>query len=97
MILVSTRLNMKDIELNLIVSVDKEVMDVITAILIQSIIIWSINITILDLQLAAELGNTLLEKNKDLEATIKHQQNIIEDQFNEIEVDNVCEKQLINI
>ena len=97
MILVSTRLNMKDIELNLIVSVDKEVVDVITAILIQSIIIWSINITILDLQLAAELGNTLLEKNKDLEATIKHQQNIIEDQFNEIEVDNVCEKQLINI
>ena len=97
MILVSTRLNMKDIELNLIVSVDKEVMDVITAILIQSIIIWSINITILDLQLAAELGNILLEKNKDLEATIKHQQNIIEDQFNEIEVDNVCEKQLINI
>ena len=97
MILVSTRLNMKDIELNLIVSVDKEVVDIITAILIQSIIIWSINITILDLQLAAELGNTLLEKNKDLEATIKHQQNIIEDQFNEIEVDNVCEKQLINI
>ena len=97
MILVSTRLNMKDIELNLIVSVDKEVVDVITAILIQSIIIWSINITILDLQLAAELGNTLLEKNKDLEATIKHQQNIIEDQFNEIEVDHVCEKQLINI
>ena len=43
---------------------------------------------ILDLQLAAELGNTLLEKNKDLEATIKHQQNIIDDQFSEIEVSN---------
>ena len=42
--------------------------------------------SILDLQLAAELGNTLLEKNKDLEATIKHQQNIIDDQFSEIEV-----------
>ena len=39
----------------------------------------------LDLQLAAELGNTLLEKNKDLEATIKQQQNLIDDQIQEIE------------
>jgi len=38
-----------------------------------------------DLQLAAELGNTLLEKNKDLEATIKQQQNLIDDQIQEIE------------
>lgn len=42
----------------------------------------SVNI---DLQLAAELGNTLLEKNKDLEATIKQQQNLIDDQIQEIE------------
>ena len=40
----------------------------------------------LDLQLAAELGNTLLERNKDLESTIKHQQGVIEDQIQEIEV-----------
>ena len=39
-----------------------------------------------DLQLAAELGNTLLERNKDLESTIKHQQGVIEDQIQEIEV-----------
>jgi len=38
-----------------------------------------------DLQLAAELGNTLLERNKDLESTIKHQQGVIEDQIQEIE------------
>jgi len=42
----------------------------------------SVNI---DLQLAAELGNTLLERNKDLESTIKHQQGVIEDQIQEIE------------
>lgn len=42
----------------------------------------SVNI---DLQLAAELGNTLLERNKDLESTIKHQQAVIEDQIQEIE------------
>lgn len=40
----------------------------------------------LDLQLAAELGKTLLERNKELEGTIKHQQNIIDDQLQEIEV-----------
>ena len=32
------------------------------------------------------MGNTLLERNKDLEETIKHQQGVIEDQVREIEV-----------
>lgn len=39
-----------------------------------------------DLQLAAELGKTLLERNKELENALKHHQNIIEDQTQEIEV-----------
>lgn len=39
-----------------------------------------------DLQLAAELGKTLLERNKELESALKHHQNIIEDQAQEIEV-----------
>lgn len=39
-----------------------------------------------DLQLAAELGKTLLERNKDLEGTLKEHQAIIEDQSQEIEV-----------
>ncbi|XP_022909619.2 cerebellar degeneration-related protein 2-like isoform X1 [Onthophagus taurus] len=38
-----------------------------------------------DLHLAAELGKTLLERNKELENSLKHQQNIIEDQSQEIE------------
>ncbi|XP_060528521.1 cerebellar degeneration-related protein 2-like isoform X2 [Cylas formicarius] len=38
-----------------------------------------------DLQLAAELGKTLLERNKELEAALKQHQNIIEDQTQEIE------------
>ena len=38
------------------------------------------------MQLAAELGKTLLERNKELEATIRHQQSIIEDQVQEIQV-----------
>ncbi|KAK8737869.1 hypothetical protein OTU49_004284 [Cherax quadricarinatus] len=38
-----------------------------------------------DLQLAAELGKTLLERNRELEANIKHQHAIIEDQLQEIE------------
>ncbi|XP_069697871.1 cerebellar degeneration-related protein 2-like isoform X2 [Periplaneta americana] len=38
-----------------------------------------------DLQLAAELGKTLLERNKELENSLKHHQNIIEDQAQEIE------------
>ena len=39
-----------------------------------------------DLQLAAELGKTLLERNKELETSLKHQQEIIDDQSQEIEV-----------
>jgi len=38
-----------------------------------------------DLQLAAELGKTLLERNKELEGTLKDQQAVIEDQSQEIE------------
>lgn len=40
----------------------------------------------IDLQLAAELGKTLLERNKELEGTIKQQQIVIDDQLQEIEV-----------
>lgn len=39
-----------------------------------------------DLQLAAELGKTLLERNKELETALKQHQNVIEDQAQEIEV-----------
>lgn len=45
-----------------------------------------------DLQLAAELGKTLLERNKELESTIKQQQIIIDDQSQEIEVSTVISK-----
>lgn len=38
-----------------------------------------------DLQLAAELGKTLLERNKELELSLKHQQSVIDDQNMEIE------------
>lgn len=38
-----------------------------------------------DLQLAAELGKTLLERNKELEVALKQHQNVIEDQTQEIE------------
>lgn len=38
-----------------------------------------------DLQLAAELGKTLLERNKELETALRQHQNIIEDQTQEIE------------
>merc|ERR1719189_3169402 len=38
-----------------------------------------------DLQLAAELGKTLLERNKELENSLKEQQAIIDDQAQEIE------------
>lgn len=38
-----------------------------------------------DLQLAAELGKTLLERNKELENSLKQHQNVIEDQTQEIE------------
>lgn len=36
--------------------------------------------------MAAELGKTLLERNKELEGTIKQQQIVIDDQSQEIEV-----------
>lgn len=39
-----------------------------------------------DLQLAAELGKTLLERNKELETQLKQQQTVIEDREQEIEV-----------
>lgn len=39
-----------------------------------------------DLQLAAELGKTLLERNKELENALKQHQNVIDDQTQEIEV-----------
>lgn len=39
-----------------------------------------------DLQLAAELGKTLLERNKELEISLKQHQNVIDDQAQEIEV-----------
>lgn len=39
----------------------------------------------LDLQLAAELGKTLLERNKELETALRHQQNVSDDQAQEIE------------
>jgi hypothetical protein len=48
-----------------------------------------------DLQLAAELGKTLLERNKTLENSIKQQQAIIEDQSQEIEVRNTYKNFLI--
>lgn len=38
-----------------------------------------------DLQLAAELGKTLLERNKELETALRHHQNVAEDQAQEIE------------
>lgn len=43
-----------------------------------------------DLQLAAELGKTLLERNKALELTIKQKQTVIEDQEHQIEVRWLC-------
>ena len=39
-----------------------------------------------DLQVAAELGRTLLERNEELENDVKSQQAIIDDQAQEIEV-----------
>lgn len=38
-----------------------------------------------DLQLAAELGKTLLERNKELETNLRQQQNVVEDRNQEIE------------
>ncbi|KAE9535628.1 hypothetical protein AGLY_007529 [Aphis glycines] len=45
-----------------------------------------------DLQLAAELGKTLLERNKELETNLRQQQNVVEDRNQEIEL---CEKILM--
>jgi hypothetical protein len=45
-----------------------------------------LTLSIADLQLAAELGKTLLERNKELENSLKHQQAVIDDQAQEIEV-----------
>lgn len=44
------------------------------------------NFFIPDLQLAAELGKTLLERNKELENIIKAHQSTVEEQAQEIEV-----------
>lgn len=44
------------------------------------------NFFISDLQLAAELGKTLLERNKELENIIKAHQSTVEEQAQEIEV-----------
>lgn len=43
-------------------------------------------LVVTDLQLAAELGKTLLERNKELETALRQHQNVIEDQAQEIEV-----------
>lgn len=43
----------------------------------------------IDLQLAAELGKTLLERNKELECSLKQHQTVIDDQTQEIEVRNL--------
>ncbi|XP_021965370.1 uncharacterized protein DDB_G0283357 isoform X2 [Folsomia candida] len=43
------------------------------------------NWTLQDLQLAAELGRTLLERNEELETELKQQQVVIDDQAQEIE------------
>lgn len=45
-----------------------------------------VNVLVTDLQLAAELGKTLLERNKELETALRQHQNVIEDQAQEIEV-----------
>ncbi|CAN8007898.1 unnamed protein product, partial [Ixodes pacificus] len=39
-----------------------------------------------DLQLAAELGKTLLERNQELEDTVRQQQVLIEEQAQELQV-----------
>ena len=46
----------------------------------------NLNLLSPDLQLAAELGKTLLERNKELESSLKQQQAVIDDQAQEIEV-----------
>lgn len=48
-----------------------------------------------DLQLAAELGKTLLERNKELENIIKLHQSTVEEQAQEIEVCNLIQRVII--
>ncbi|XP_025411217.1 uncharacterized protein LOC112684111 isoform X2 [Sipha flava] len=43
------------------------------------------NFSLADLQLAAELGKTLLERNKELETNLRQQQNVVDDRNQEIE------------
>lgn len=42
--------------------------------------------TLSDVEAAAELGRTLLERNRELESTVRHQQAVIDDQTQEMEV-----------
>ncbi|KAA0203295.1 hypothetical protein HAZT_HAZT001958 [Hyalella azteca] len=42
---------------------------------------------LLHLQLAAELGKTLLEHNRSLETTVKQQQALLDDRLQEIQLD----------
>ncbi|XP_076334868.1 cerebellar degeneration-related protein 2-like isoform X2 [Tachypleus tridentatus] len=51
-----------------------------------SICFWSMNGEEDDLQLAAELGKTLLDRNQELENSLRHQNLIIEEQSREIEL-----------
>lgn len=39
--------------------------------------------------MAAELGKTLLERNKELEQSLRNQQTVVDDQLQEIEVSNI--------
>ncbi len=47
-------------------------------------IFWGDNKT--DVEAAAELGRTLLERNRELESTVRQQQAVIDDQTQEMEV-----------
>lgn len=56
-------------------------------VLIKNTFFWDLTMFYFsDLQLAAELGKTLLERNKELEALVKCQVTTIDDQAQEIEV-----------
>ena len=48
--------------------------------------IFCIGMDCADVEAAAELGRTLLERNRDLESTIRHQQVVLDDQTQEMEV-----------
>ena len=49
-----------------------------------------------DVEAAAELGRTLLERNRELESTVRKQQALIDDQTQEIEVINLSNLQLVS-